>query len=144
VHHHPVSFAYESKRSGFIQRALNIAGIDEDVFLKMEDAEQFMSWCLRRGFYYIMHGHKHVQFFDKSFSSLYQGQGPRAEMTVIGSGATLGVGGVPICANLLTWDDQANLRTVSFYSDPGDGSGLAEQYIEPGDLVHRQGDLSGR
>jgi hypothetical protein len=132
VHHHPVSFAYQAKQNGLIQRALTAVGADQEAFLRMEDAEQFMSWCFRRGFHYIMHGYKHLQFFDRS--NHRHGDGPSANMTVIGSGATLGVGGVPICANILTWDDVANLRTVSFYSDPGDGSGLVEQYMEPGDL----------
>ena len=57
VHHHP--FSFELPPSG-AWKVLKKIGIKEEDFLRMEEADKFVSWCGRRGATLILHGHKHV------------------------------------------------------------------------------------
>jgi 3',5'-cyclic AMP phosphodiesterase CpdA len=58
IHHHPYSF--KAKTETRIQKTLGAVGLDEEQFLRMDDADQFLSWCVGRRVPLILHGHKHV------------------------------------------------------------------------------------
>jgi Calcineurin-like phosphoesterase len=129
IHHHPYSF--ESAKETRVQRMLAWAGLSDERFLRMDDAETFLGWCATRNVPLILHGHKHVQrhVVDHiGYGDKKKGRG-RRQITAIGCGTSLGAEGMALTYNILTWDSASRRWAVSFYADPGDGSGFTRQMV---------------
>jgi hypothetical protein len=128
VHHHP--FTFNTATTTFIQRSLSLVGLNDETFLRMDDADKFVTWCARRGVSAILQGHKHVAR-DAVAKVVYEQGGAEREREVraIGCGASLGMDGGPISYDILTWDERSRTWAVSFYSDPGDGSGFVPESV---------------
>jgi 3',5'-cyclic AMP phosphodiesterase CpdA len=123
IHHHP--FSFETGRETIVQRALQAVGLTDEYFLRMDDADAFIDWCVRKNIPLILHGHKHVQrHVRKHYWNL-----KHVEITSVGCGTSLGAEGKALSYNILTWDPTSKSWAVSFYSDPGDGSGFIRQQI---------------
>jgi hypothetical protein len=124
THHHPFPFMEHKEKP--IQRArLRLAG--QERFIRMENAEQFLTWCASRNIPLIMHGHKHV---PRHVSQVINTKNAEArEVTAVGCGASLGVGGKPLSYNLVSWVPDTGRWSVNFFSDPGDGRGFEEDYM---------------
>lgn len=125
IHHHP--FSFEAAQETIIQRTLQYIGLTDEHFLSMDDAENFLLWCAKRNIRLILHGHKHIpRHVSKSFVLENE---DRRKVTAVGCGASLGAEGTPLSYNILTWDAFSNRWAVTFFADPGDGSGFTRQYI---------------
>lgn len=127
VHHHP--FTFETETETTVQRFLGKFGLSDERFLRMKDADRFVDWLIRRDIPIVLHGHKHVQrhveYRDRNSKSQTRGR----TLTSIGCGTSLGAENLPLTYNVLTWDKRARSWTVSFFADPGDGSGFTRQRI---------------
>jgi hypothetical protein len=97
----------------------------------MDDAEEFLSWCAARNIPLILHGHKHVQRHAQQYVIYGNEQvGRRSrEIAAIGCGTSLGAEGMALSYNIITWDAASGQWGVSFYADPGDGSGFSRQMV---------------
>jgi len=124
VHHHP--FSFETGQETFVQRLLGKFGLREEQFLRMLDADQFLTWVAKRRIPLILHGHKHVQ---RHFSKTVDIDGHGQHVSAIGCGASLGAEGYPLSYNIVTWDQHSRTWGASFFADPGDGSGFSRQCI---------------
>ena len=125
IHHHPYSF--ETAKETKVARALEKFGITDEYFLRMDDAEGFLKWCRARGIGLILHGHKHIARYVKGRVEL---PGSRHHSLVaVGCGTSLGAGGKPLSYNLINWDGASKSWSVSFYADPGDGSGFNPEFV---------------
>lgn len=128
IHHHPFSFETESET--FIQRGLSLIGLTDEYFLRMENAEAFLIWCAKRNIPLILHGHKHVpRHVNRNLEYEQDGKSVWRRIAAIGCGASLGVERRPLSYNILTWDSVSKNWSVSFFADPGDGSGFVRQYV---------------
>jgi len=128
VHHHP--FSFETAQETWIARALSRANLSDEYFLRMDDAESFLKWCARRGVPLLLHGHKHVPRYVTAYISPPDGENwPGRRLTAVGCGTSLGAEGKPLSYNLVRWDSHVQSWTVSFFADPGDGSGFTRQYV---------------
>lgn len=128
VHHHPYSF-----RSGIetpLQKGLALAGLNEESFLKMDDADKFLSWCAGRRVPLILHGHKHVPRHVRDRIEWTHGkQSESREVTAVGCGTSLGVEQFPLSYNVLEWSPSSKRWSASFFADPGIGTGFEETYV---------------
>jgi UDP-2,3-diacylglucosamine pyrophosphatase LpxH len=122
VHHHP--FSFEEHKETFVARRLE--RVSERYFLQMDDAKSFVEWCAGRGVQLILHGHKHLARYREESIKLTDGW---HQITSVGCGTSLGAEGRPLSYNLVTWARGSNRWKVSFFSDPGDGSGFVEDYL---------------
>ncbi len=122
LHHHPITFP--SREVSTMWRALDKLKLNREPLLKMDDGDEFMSWCAGRRIPIILHGHKHVPFLGSANVETRGG----AEYTVhtVGCGTTTGTGGWPMSMNLVFWD--GDRWTVRFMSDP-DGRGFDDDRI---------------
>jgi UDP-2,3-diacylglucosamine pyrophosphatase LpxH len=128
IHHHP--FSFESKQETNIQRVLAWAGLSDERFLRMEDADGFLRWCAARNVSLILHGHKHVQRHVQKYVSYGDDAAWRSRsITAVGCGTSLGAEGMALSYNILTWHPDSRRWGVSFYADPGDGSGFTRQMV---------------
>jgi len=125
VHHHP--FTFETAGETLIQRGLRYLGLSDERFLRFDDADKFLAWCAGRGIPLVLHGHKHVQRHVRHRVS--NGKGGGLDITAVGCGTSLGAEDQPLSYNIVTWDSHSRQWAASFFSDPGDGSGFARQYI---------------
>lgn len=123
IHHHPFSFKLPSR--GF-WKLLERMGISEEEFLRMEDGEEFVMWCARRGIPLILHGHKHVPNHARGQVRL---RNRTFEVDAIGCGSSTGAGDYPLSLNVLAWNSKDLKWSATFYSDPGDGSGFEVQRV---------------
>lgn len=127
VHHHP--FSFETQRETLVQRFLSKVGLTDERFLRMHEADRFVRWLTRRNIPVVLHGHKHVQrHFEYEGRSTEGPEGGR-RLTSIGCGTSLGAEEFPLTYNLLSWDHSSQSWSVSFFADPGDGSGFVRQRI---------------
>jgi predicted MPP superfamily phosphohydrolase len=128
VHHHP--FSFETGKERLLDRALERVGVTDEFLLRMDDAEAFLAWCAKRGVQLVLHGHKHVYRYVNQMIPIQRGDSQELrEISAIGCGTTLGAEGKPLSYNLLSWDPVSRKWSVSFFADPGDGSGFTRQYV---------------
>jgi hypothetical protein len=128
IHHHPYSF--KSKSETRIQKFLALIGLNDERFLRMDDAEQFLSWCVGRNIPLIMHGHKHVpRHVTDRIEWTHGKEHVWRNITAVGCGTSLGIENLPLSYNILEWSPSAKKWSASFFSDPGFGTGFEEQYV---------------
>jgi predicted phosphodiesterase len=125
IHHHP--FSFETAKETVVSRLLEKIHITDEFFLRMDDAQSFLEWCANRGVGLILHGHKHVPRFRKEEIRLNNGR--VQDLTTVGCGTSLGAEGRPLSYNILEWDSNERRWSVSYFMDPGDGSGFVQQYL---------------
>jgi UDP-2,3-diacylglucosamine pyrophosphatase LpxH len=115
VHHHP--FAYETHQ-GALQTFLSKFSLNDDLYLRLENAEQFVDWCERQKVEVIMHGHKHIpKWFTKRDGSI----------SAVGCGTSMGIGELDLSYVLVSIDSRTRAFGVKFYGGRRDGSGFTEQ-----------------
>ncbi|MCX5586790.1 metallophosphoesterase family protein [Streptomyces erythrochromogenes] len=124
LHHHPYPYAPEEKP---VDRRSSSWFRGRESLVELEDSESFLRWCANRDVPLVMHGHKHesryrAEFIDRTHSA------PR-EITAVGCGTSMGIGGRPQTYNLITWTPDSERWSAQFFSDPGDGSGFHEDKI---------------
>jgi predicted phosphodiesterase len=128
VHHHP--FSFETEPETLLGRIFAKFGLTDERFLRMDDSEAFLGWCSKRGVQVVLHGHKHVPRHVSQMIAIQEGNGAESrEINAVGCGTTLGAEGKPLSYNLISWDPASRRWSVSFFADPGDGSGFARQKV---------------
>lgn len=128
IHHHP--FSFESDRESKLNRLFSFFGVTDEQFLRMDDAEEFLTWCAKRKIPLVLHGHKHIQRYVRQEIPFEEaGRKISREVTAVGCGTSLGAEDKPMSYNILTWDSASNRWAATFFADPGDGSGFARQYV---------------
>jgi predicted phosphodiesterase len=128
VHHHP--FSFETEPVSVLGRIFAKFGLTDERFLRMDDAEAFLGWCAKRGVQVVLHGHKHVPRHVSQMIAIQGEIGAASrEINAVGCGTTLGAEGKPLSYNLILWDPASRRWSVSFFADPGDGSGFARQKV---------------
>ena len=125
IHHHP--FSFEAPKETLVSRLLENVGITDEYFLRMEDADSFLAWCGSRGVGLILHGHKHLPRYREEWVT--RADGSSHMMTTVGCGTSLRAEGKPLSHNKVSWNSQARRWGVSFFMDPGDGSGFRLEYL---------------
>lgn len=124
LHHHPFSFHIPPR--GF-WRLLSKIGLSEENFLRMEDGEDFVRWCARQGVPLILHGHKHVANHARGTVEV---NSEDRGVDAIGCGSSTGKDDYPLSFNVLSWEPRDSRWIVSFFADPGDGSGFQSQRLK--------------
>ena len=128
IHHHP--FSFETPPETILARGLEVLGITDEHFLRLEDADSFLKWCAARNIPLVLHGHKHVQKYYKA-GIAYDDDQPwlRREVAAVGCGSSLGVDNVSLSYNIVAWDPATKRWGVTFFADPGDGSGFTRRRV---------------
>lgn len=121
LHHHPFSFHVTDHGPW---RWLSKLGIREEGFLRMEDGEEFVSWCAHRGVPLILHGHKHVPHHVRGGAQVGESY---VKVDAVGCGSTTGAGAGPMSMNVVSWG--GDRWTTLFLTDAGDGRGFAVQHV---------------
>ncbi|MFG2795811.1 metallophosphoesterase family protein [Streptomyces pseudovenezuelae] len=124
LHHHPFPYAPEELP---VQRGRKRLFVGNERYIQMEDSDRFLSWCAARRTSLILHGHKHVARHRAEI--VRPGRVPPMEITAVGCGTSLGIGGKPLSYNIVSWTPGAESWSASFFSDPGDGSGFHQDYL---------------
>jgi 3',5'-cyclic AMP phosphodiesterase CpdA len=128
IHHHPYSFNVNAETP--IQKSLKAVGLGDEAFLSMDESEDFLRWCAGRRVSLVMHGHKHVPRHVKQVIHWTHGkQSEWREITAVGCGSSLGAEGSPLSYNILEWWPASKHWSVTFFSDPGSGTGFEEIYV---------------
>ncbi len=125
IHHHP--FSFEATKETLVSRLLEKFNITDEYFLRMDDAESFLAWCGSRGVSLILHGHKHLPRYREEWVTRADGSSHR--MTTVGCGTSLGVEAKPLSYNKISWNSLSRRWGVSFFMDPGDGSGFRLEHL---------------
>lgn len=123
THHHPFS-----TRDDEID-TLPFLGIREERFLRMENGDHLVRWCASNGVPLILHGHKHKPRF---VGQEIEFEGRTRLVRAVGCGSSFGIEGKPLSFNWITWQPNTKQWTVSFFADPGDGSGFQEKRLAIG------------
>jgi len=123
VHHHPFSTEADEEET------LPFLGLKEEPFLRMDNGEQLVTWCARRNVPLVLHGHKHRPRFIRKAVDV---QGEQRLVHAIGCGSSFGIEGKPLSFNWITWQPSTRSWTVSYFADPGDGSGFVERRLAVG------------
>jgi UDP-2,3-diacylglucosamine pyrophosphatase LpxH len=128
LHHHTHSLEkYETHIDTTAwERLLRRIGVGERL-LAMDNASAFLKWCATRRIPLIIHGHKHLQRYVTETIRIDDRRD--FQVASVGCGTTLGAEGKDFSYNLLTWNPKKRQWAVSFYSDPGDGSGFTRKLI---------------
>jgi len=125
VHHHPYSY-YSTPTAPYEKILAGLFG-SEDRFVAFEGADKFMNWCASRGVSLVLHGHKHVP--HQVEANIPIGNNSQS-VVVIGCGSTTGVGGRPMCYDIIALDPNTKRWNALFYHDEaGDGSGFGLQNV---------------
>ncbi|HEX8162881.1 MAG TPA: metallophosphoesterase [Pyrinomonadaceae bacterium] len=128
IHHHPYSF--ETRTETPLQKGLKAFGLSDENFLKMEGADEFLSWCVGRRVSLVLHGHKHIPRHVKDRIKWTHGKGADwREVTAVGCGTSLGAEGMPLSYNILEWSPASRKWSAAFFSDPGLGTGFEEIFV---------------
>jgi predicted phosphodiesterase len=112
IHHHP--FSFEGKPETKLQKILGWFKLKEEDFLKMEDAEKFLTWCADWNISIVLHGHKHIQRYHPSI--IQDSEGKSVDIISVGCGASLGAEGYPMSYNIISWDHLSKKWSTSFFS----------------------------
>ena len=123
THHHPFS------RSEDETDVVPFLGIKEERWLRMENGEQLVRWCAGNRIPLILHGHKHHPRFIGQEIEL---DGQLVSVRAVGCESTLGAEGKPLSYNWITWQAKSSQWAVSYFADPGDGSGFKEKRLVVG------------
>ena len=138
VHHHPypyllapgqlIAHPYEMPQETSVFDPRGWVG--RESFIKLEGAEQLLSWCAGRDVSLILHGHRHIPRLIQDRVS--DGADPPRfrEITTVGCGSSLGAGNGPLSFNIIEWQPASNGRTVDFQVDRGDGQGFRSALID--------------
>lgn len=124
VHHHPFSTREDEVDT------VPFLGIREEPYLRMENGDQLVKWCASNGVPLILHGHKHRPRYIGQEIEL---NGRTRLVRAIGCGSSFGIEGKPLSFNWITWQPSTKQWAVSFYADPGDGSGFQEKRLAIGE-----------
>jgi hypothetical protein len=116
-----------------VSRLLEKINITDELLLRMDDAESFLTWCATRGVGLVLHGHKHVARYRQEL--VQRSDGTQHSITAVGCGTTLGAEGKPLSYNLLAWDPKLRKWNVTYFMDPGDGSGFVPEYLSRGGVA---------
>ncbi len=128
LHHHPYSF--NAKTETRVQRVLKAFGLVDERFLRMDNAEEFLSWCVGRQVPLVLHGHKHVaRYVSDQIKWAHGKRDVWRHVTAVGCGTSLGIEDLPLSYNILEWLPSSRRWVASFYADPGLGTGFEEQYV---------------
>lgn len=131
IHHHP--FSFETPKETLVSRMLEKINITDELLLRMDDAESFLAWCANRGVGLVLHGHKHVARYRQEW--IRRQDGTQHLITAVGCGTTLGAEGKPLSYNLLAWDPNLRKWNVTYFMEPGDGSGFVSEYLSRGGVA---------
>jgi UDP-2,3-diacylglucosamine pyrophosphatase LpxH len=131
IHHHP--FTFETPKETLVSRMLEKINITDELLLRMDDAESFLAWCANRGVGLVLHGHKHVARYRQGW--VPRPDGTQHLITAVGCGTTLGAEGKPLSYNLLAWDPNLRKWNVTYFMEPGDGSGFVSEYLSRGGVA---------
>ena len=123
VHHHPFS-----TRDDEID-TLPVVGVREERFLRMKNGDLLVRWCAGNSVPLILHGHKHHPRFIGQEIEI---DGRTRLVRAVGCGASLGVEKKPLSYNWITWQPDTRQWSVSYFADPGDGSGFREKRLAIG------------
>jgi predicted phosphodiesterase len=116
VHHHPFSFDGNRNR---LQALWSKLMLDDDMYLRLERAEEFVAWCQNMGVQSILHGHKHI---PKWF--IRQGVNP---ISAIGCGSTAGVDSDYLSYVIVAADSRSKRHSAAFYRGAKNGSGFVPE-----------------
>lgn len=122
LHHHPVSFDVTARSTSW--RFLTKLGLGQERFLRMEDADGFLTWCAARQIPLVLHGHKHVPF--SASIGVRRRAGPVFDVHCVGCGSSTGTGGWPMSMNIVSW--QGDRWSVRYLADL-DGRGFEDDRI---------------
>jgi UDP-2,3-diacylglucosamine pyrophosphatase LpxH len=125
IHHHP--FTFETEKETLVSRGLELFGITDEYFLRMEDADSFLQWCAARNIGLILHGHKHVARYVRK--QIQRPDNSSFTITSVGCGTSLGAEGKPVSYNTIRWNPSDKQWAVSFFADVGDGGGFSMQQV---------------
>jgi UDP-2,3-diacylglucosamine pyrophosphatase LpxH len=131
IHHHV--FSFETLKETRVSRLLEKINVTDELMLRMDDSESFLAWCANRGVGLVMHGHKHVARYRQEW--VQRSDGTAHSITAVGCGTTLGAEGKPLSYNLLAWDPKLRKWNVTYFMDPGDGSGFVPDYLSRGGVA---------
>lgn len=95
----------------------------------MENGDHLVKWCAANRIPLILHGHKHRPRFVGQEIEI---EGHARLVRAVGCGSSLGIGDRPLSFNWITWHPPTRSWMVSFFADPGDGSGFAEKRLAIG------------
>jgi calcineurin-like phosphoesterase family protein len=123
THHHPFS------RSEDETDVIPFLGLKEERWLRMNNGEQLVKWCAGNRIPLILHGHKHHPRF---IGQEIEADGRTVSVRAVGCGSTLGAEGKPLSYNWITLQPPTSQWTVSYFADPGDGSGFKEKRLVVG------------
>lgn len=126
VHHHPFSTEEDELDT------IPMLRIREEKYLRMENGEQLVKWCARRNVPLILHGHKHKPRF---IGRELEHEGGTRMVRAVGCGTSFGVEGKPLSYNWITWNPDSRSWTLSFFADPGDGSGFQAKRLALGNVA---------
>lgn len=126
VHHHPFS-----SRDDEID-TLPFLGLREERFVRMENGDQLVRWCGASGVPLILHGHKHHPRF---IGQEIEVEGGTRLVRAVGCGSSIGIEDKPLSFNWISWQPATRQWAVSFFADPGDGSGFQEKRLAIGAQV---------
>jgi predicted phosphodiesterase len=123
AHHHPFSTSDDEIDT------LPFLGIREERFVRMENGDHLVRWCGSNGVPLILHGHKHrPRFIGKEIEI----EGSTRLVRAVGCGSSFGIENKPLSFNWITWQPTTKQWAVSFFADPGDGSGFQEKRLAIG------------
>ena len=97
----------------WIQRALSAFGKSDEEFLRMENADEFLAWCVRWRAPLILHGHKHVPRYVNDY--LTARGAPGLSATALGCGSSLGAEGTPMGFTVVYWNERGRRFGATFY-----------------------------
>jgi UDP-2,3-diacylglucosamine pyrophosphatase LpxH len=117
IHHHP--FTFDGTRN-LLQSAWSKATLEDDIYLRLERAEEFVAWCQNKGVRAILHGHKHI---PKWF--IRDGVNP---ISAIGCGSTAGIDG-DLSYVIVAVDSLSKRHSASFYRGAKDGTGFEPMFM---------------
>jgi len=124
IHHHPFSTTEDE------QDVVPYLRIREERFMRMENSDEFVQWCGKLDVPLILHGHKHKPRFVSREVVLHEGN--LRLVRAIGCGSTFGADGYPRAYNWITWQPRTRSWSITYYSDPGDGSGFVPKRLVGG------------
>lgn len=110
IHHHPFRYSQVPEPKGWVSRIL---GRNEEGFLRLEDAKEFLEWCARSKISVVLHGHKHIARYLTRGVELRNHQ--PIPVTAVGCGSSLGAEGTPTSYNILRWDEHGRRWDAQFF-----------------------------